>query len=227
LLNAHTLTNDPRYLAKAEELIRRCIHPADDITALNLLDAERRWYYNVFLQVLGRYLWFKSERGQCDTMYGYAQAALLHYARWMADHEYPYLERPEILEYPNETWPAQDLRKSEVFMHAALHAQAQERARFEERARFFFDCSVLTLVSTPSHTLARPTVLALVTGYMRDWFDGRSEFSMPKPRRSVLDFGRPQIFVPQRYRALRRAMVLGAGVVLLVIALVIAIVLSN
>ena len=39
-LNAWRLTGDRRFLAKAEELIRRCIHPRDDVEALNLLDAE-------------------------------------------------------------------------------------------------------------------------------------------------------------------------------------------
>ena len=34
-------------------------------------------------------------------MYAYARASLLHYARWMADHEVPYLSRPERLEYPD------------------------------------------------------------------------------------------------------------------------------
>ena len=38
--------------------------------------------------------------------YAYGRASLLHYARWMADNEYPYLDKPEILEYPNETWAA-------------------------------------------------------------------------------------------------------------------------
>ena len=56
---------------------------------------------------------------------------MLHYARWMAGHERPYLDRPEILEFPTETWDAQDMRKSEVFDLAALHAaSAFERAQF-------------------------------------------------------------------------------------------------
>ncbi len=60
-------------------------------------------------------------------MYAYARASLLHYARWMAEHEYPYLEKPEILEYPTETWAAQDMRKSEIFDYAARHTTGAER----------------------------------------------------------------------------------------------------
>src|SRR5262249_35065705 len=85
LLAGHRLTGEPTFLAKAEELIRRVIHPADDVPARNLLDAENRWFYTMFLQSLGRYLAYKAERGERDRMYVYARASLLHYARWMAD----------------------------------------------------------------------------------------------------------------------------------------------
>ena len=101
LIDGHRLSGEAAFLAKAEQLIRRCIHPADNVPARNLLDAENRWFYTMFLQSLGRYLDYKAERGELDRMYAYARASLLHYARWMADHEYPYLEKPEILEYPD------------------------------------------------------------------------------------------------------------------------------
>ena len=93
--------------------------------ARNLLDAENRWFYTMFLQSLGCYLDYKAERGEIDSMYAYSRANLLHYARWMADHEYPYLEKPEILEYPTETWAAQDMRKSEIFKYATKHATGE------------------------------------------------------------------------------------------------------
>ena len=118
-LNAWQLTGDPRFMEKAEALIRRCIHPSDDIEALHLLDAERRWYYTVFLQALGAYLEVKRECAQRDQAYDYARESLLHYARWMAVHEYLYLDLPEILEHPTETWDAQDVRKSEVFAYCS------------------------------------------------------------------------------------------------------------
>ena len=119
LLDGYRLTGERMFLDKAEQIVRRCIHPADDIESRNLLDAENKWFYTMFLQALGRYLDLKAERGQLDRMYAYARASLLSYARWMADHEYPFLEKPAILEYPTETWPAQDMRKSEIFEAAA------------------------------------------------------------------------------------------------------------
>ncbi|MCX6545055.1 MAG: hypothetical protein NTV05_11685 [Acidobacteria bacterium] len=222
LLNAHTLTGNNQYIAKAEELIRRCIHPASDIATLDLLDAERKWFYTVFLQALGRYLHYKAERAELDSSYAYARASLLHFARWMAANEYPYLDKPEILEYPNETWAAQDMRKSEVFMHAALHAGGDERQRFEARAGFFFDYSTRALLSMSSHVLTRPTVLMLTNGYMRAWFTGHPETRMPEAAQPLPDFEPPGIFVPQRVRAERRAIFAAVAACLLALAAVVA-----
>ena len=47
---------------RESQLIRRCIHPDDDLEARNLHDTERRWYYTVFLQALGSYLHEKLDR---------------------------------------------------------------------------------------------------------------------------------------------------------------------
>ncbi len=199
------LTGEPEFLAKAEQVIRRCIHPADDIEARNLLDAENKWFYTMFLHALGRYLDFKAERGQMDRMYAYARASLLNYARWMTEHEYPYLDKPEILEYPTETWPAQDMRKSEVFEAAARIADtAEERETFLERSRFFFESSTTTLAKMPTRSLARPVVLLLSNGLARAYSQLNPEFpSLPAPETSY-DFGSPETFIPQKTVAIRR-----------------------
>ncbi len=211
LLDGHRLTGDPVFLLKAEELIRRVIHPADNVPARNLLDAENRWFYTMFLQALGRYLTYKAQRDERDRMYAYARASLLHYARWMADHEYPYLDKPEILEYPTETWAAQDIRKSDIFYLAAMLAVGEERARFLERAGFFFRSSTESLSAMKTRTLARPVVLLLANGLMQSWFRAHPDASLPPPAEKHGDHGRPQVFVPQKQRALRRARML-AGI---------------
>src|SRR5690606_11178682 len=97
----------------------------------------------------GTYHHDKAEQGELDRSYGYAQASLLHYARWMAEHERPYLERRDELEFPTETWVAQELRKADVFFWAALHAEGRERERFLERAGTFFDYVHRTLRDMP------------------------------------------------------------------------------
>src|SRR5262249_811451 len=84
LLDAWPFTTERPSLEFAEPLIRRCIHPRDDIAARNLLDVENRWSYTVFLVVLSRYLDLKAEAGELDERHSYARASLVHYATWMA-----------------------------------------------------------------------------------------------------------------------------------------------
>ncbi len=205
-LTAARLTGDAIYRAKAEELILRTIHPRDDVGARQLLDAERRWSYTAFLQALGVYLDDKAERGELDRAYAFARESLLHYARWMADHERPYLDRAETLEYPTETWVAQDLRKADVWLWAAGHASPADRTRFLERAGWFFEYATRTLAGLPERTYTRPLVLVLGQGVRYASIEGRPDAveAMPAPS-GPIDFPAPAVFVPQRTRALRRA----------------------
>jgi hypothetical protein len=210
LLDGHRLTGDRKFLEKAERLVRRVIHPQDDITARRLDVTEQRWFYTMFLQSLGRYLQRKAELGEIDAAYAYARASLLHYAAWMVTNEHPYLDKPDKLEFPTETWPAQDIRKSDVFQFAALLADPEERARFLERATFFHGSSVTTLRRLPTRTLARPVVVLLTSGHMQSWAAG-SKSALPAAPGQNEGFGSPEVFVPQRKRAERRAMWLGAA----------------
>jgi hypothetical protein len=225
LLNGFRLTGDRKYLDKAEALIRRVIHPSDDLAERDLLNAELRWSYTVFLQALGRYLDDKIERNELDGSYAYARASLLHYARWMAGNEYPYLDNPQILEYPTETWAAQDMRKSEVFFFTARHAEAAERERFAERAEFFHAESLRQLRATNTWTLARPLVIMMTCGFRRAGFRDALGTAAPAPA-AVADFGTPSTFVPQKQIARRRALGLAVtgvvGVGSLVTALLVA-----
>ncbi len=216
LLDAHRLTGVPTYLVKAEELLRRTIHPADDVPARNLLDAERRWSYVVHLQMLGRWLDERLEAGDLGKRYAYARASLLAYARWMLEHEYPYLDRPEILEFPTETWAAQDLRKAEVLAHAARHARGEERVRFIDRAAWFQEGALERLASMPTHVFTRPVVLVLTQGFRR--IGGTAP-----PPEGEHDFGRPPPpFVPQKEAIRRRLRRVAATAAVLLVASLLA-----
>jgi hypothetical protein len=205
LLNAYRLTSQAKYVEKADQLIHRCIHPEDAIADRDLLNAERRWSYVVFLQVLGRYLDEKAMRGELDCNYAYAHDSLLHYANWMAAHEYPFLEKPERLEYPTETWAAQDVRKSEVFAFAARYASGDVRERFLDRSRFFFDTSMAILMASATRTLARPVVLLLSYGYSQPALYSMAACGTTATPPNGCDHGVPSPFVPQKKQALRRA----------------------
>ena len=216
MLNAFRLTGQRPYLQKAEALLRRCIHPRDDIAARDLLDAENRWSYTVFLQAVGRYLDDKATLGELDATYAYAKASLIAYARWMTDNEYPHLEQPEKLEYPTETWAAQDMRKCDVFLYAMRHSDEPDRSRFRERAEFFYRASLDWLSRFPTRTLARPLVLLLSYGFMYAAADTLE--AAPQGPEGV-DVGSPETFVPQKTIALRRAraIAIGAGATMILL----------
>jgi hypothetical protein len=215
LVDGYQLTGDRQFLEKAEQIIRRAIHPSDDIARHDLLDAERKWFYTMFLQALGKYLDAKADWGQIDFMYAWGEASLLHYARWMAEHEYPYLDKQEILEFPTETWAAQDIRKSDVFHYAEKHSRDPvERARFRERATFFFRSSIETLTAAPTRTLARPVIVLLSSGRLHAWFSEHADASAPSGPEVTGGFGVPQPFEPQKVRALRRVRMLVATALL-------------
>jgi hypothetical protein len=208
LLDAAVLSREPHYLAKAEALIRRCIHPKDNIQARHLEDVEHRWSYTVFLQVLGKYLDIKAEAGQMDGMYGYARASLLHYAAWMSAHEVPSKQVLHKVEIPTETWPAQDIRKSVVFNFAARHAPEPLRDIYLQRATEFFRACITDVLSFETCRLTRPIVLLMTNGYMQAYFERHPEAATPPC--AEYEFGHPQRFRPQFYelykvrQALRR-----------------------
>jgi hypothetical protein len=212
LVDAFRLSNDRRFLDKAEQIIRRCIHPDDDVPAQDLLDAERKWFYTMFLQALGKYLDEKGERDELDAMYAYGRASLLHYARWMAMHERPTLDHPERVEFPTETWAAQDIRKSDVFYYASKHATDVEREQFRERGAFFFRYATETLHGMPSRVLARPVIVLLTSGTLHSWFATHVHPSANQPLAHA-SFGVRAPFTPQRVTAVRRAKLIGLAAI--------------
>jgi hypothetical protein len=207
LIDAHRLTGDPRYLAKAEALVARCVHPADDPAAIDPLDAENRWSYTVFLQALGKYLEYRADRGLVDAHYEYARTVLVAFAMWMLAHERPYLDTPERLEHPTETWAAQDIRKAAVLEFAARHAaDAGLRSRFQSRADSFVDYAITALVNSPTGRLTRPLVLLLAYGFQRPILDPPLATSSA----GVTPISR-ELFTPLRQRVARRLAWAGAG----------------
>lgn len=223
LLDGYRLTGDRVFLKKAEVIIRRVIHPRDDIQRLigmtlggkDYVDAENRWFYVMFLQSLGKYLDIKFEKNELDENYAYAQASLLHYARWMLDNEYPYLDRPEILEYPTETWVAQDIRKCEVFQFAALHAKDAEREAFIKKAEEYFAYVTKTLPEMPTKTLCRPVVILLGYGWSRFWHRRNPSVNRPAPKVAIEKFPPKPVFVPQKAIAMKRAKrIIASGLVI-------------
>lgn len=124
LLDSFELNVNIELLDQVAFIIRQTLDPNDDISGVrDLENVEECWFYTVFLQAICRYL-ITQASVEKNANYQYAKACLIHYAKWMAQHEYPYLQKPEILEYPNQTWTAQDLRKVQVLLVAANHVDS-------------------------------------------------------------------------------------------------------
>ena len=193
-------------------MVARCVHPDDDPATIDPLDAENRWSYTVFLQTLGKYLEYRADRDLVDGRYEYARAVLLRWARWMAAHERPYLDHPEGLEFPTETWPAQDLRKAAVFEFAARHTRDDgERALFLARADGFVEYATAILAGMPTSRLTRPIALLLAYGMQRPLLAvPAAQPGAVLPAAQAAGGQRP--FVALKRRVIRRVAWLGAAV---------------
>lgn len=193
LLCAWELTRERKYLQFAETLIRRCIHPRDDIAARNLLDAERRWSYSMFLVALDRYLDTKVQEQEIDDHYAYAQHALLAYVCWMLEHERPYLDHPEQLEFVTETWAVQDIRKANVLLLAMADAPAALADRLRAKAEELAEAAWQAFLSFSSTHVTRAVALLAIEGTR--WAELRAQ-SRRRPRAPEMNFGAPTTFVP-------------------------------
>jgi hypothetical protein len=205
LLNAWKLTKADQYLNYAAILIRRTIHPRDDIAARQLDNAELRWSYTVYLQALDRFLLETESRYELDEMRAYARESLLHYARWMAEHETFYLDEPAQLEYPTETWAAQELRKGNVLLMAARYASAADATAWRRRAIEILDRAWQSLMSFETRSCTRALALVLQQGHLEASL--RAAESVPSEASGPLDFGLPTAFQTQKQevKALRRS----------------------
>jgi hypothetical protein len=203
LLDAWLLTREGRYLEKAEELIRRVVHPGDDVPSRDLLQVEPRWSYTVFLTVLVRYLDLKAEAGDLGFMYAYAQQSLLRYAAWMAEHERPYFDQLEKLEFPNETWAAQEFRKANVMRLSAAHADEPLRSLLLRRGHEFAERAWADLLRFPSRTSTRALAIVMAEGPKGLYLRAAPLAPAPRPT-AAFDFGRPQPFVYQKLRVRAR-----------------------
>jgi hypothetical protein len=203
LLDGYTLTGADRYLQKAEGLIRRCIHPNDDVARRELLNPEDRWSYLVFLQVMGQYLDYKKLIRDQDEMFAYARLSLLLYADWMLEHEVPYTNLLHKVQKPTETWPAHDIRKADVFSLAATYADSEmKRQQFLQKANGFYQSCLEDLKRFPSWTLTRPLVILLTNGWV---YSSKARIRMEplEPLPEITHFSSPKRFCPQLHWLLK------------------------
>ncbi len=205
LMAAWELTQKSEYLSTVQELIQRCIHPKDDIEARSLLDVEIRWSYTVFLTSLGLYLRQMELHGRFDKVYYHARDSLIHYAKWMREHERVYLDHPEILEFPTETWAAQDIRKSNVMFMASQYLGEEEATSMHARAVQISEKAWEGLLSRDTHDYTRPLALMMFEGARNCYYRQLANFAREIPESAdELDFGEPNAFLSQKSLAKRK-----------------------
>ena len=154
LLNGFRLTGDRRLLAKAEALIRRCIHPADDIAAQ---DAARRRAPLVLhrvpagaRQIPGREGAARRDRpAVCATR---APAWCTTGDGWRRTN-IPYLDKPDLLEYPERNLGRTGHPQGGDLRHRRrATAASDDRERMLERSRFFFAVAIAMLMNSDTRT---------------------------------------------------------------------------
>ena len=216
--DAFRLTGERRYLDFAETLIRRCVHPDQEMDELNLLDAEYRWSYTIFLKYLIKYIDLKEELSEWDEAHAYARQTLIRFVEWMVANEQPSTTHADRLEHVTETWPAQDLRKASVVEQAALFAPAERWAPLHRWARQTTEQAMDELLTYPTAKRCRPLVLAIHPAISRayarahpDPADGPSSPRDVQPEAHT--FPPPEPFASQRQRV-KRALLSPRGIVM-------------
>lgn len=160
MIDAYNLTGQRQYLSSVESVIRQSIHPLDDISLRNLQDTELTWSYLIYLQAVCKYLDLKTKLHEIDEACLYARDSLLHYVDWMLENETPFLESPEKLEYPNQTWTAQDLRKADIFYIASQYSDSK-KADYLGAAQYYEEFVVDTLKHEETRHYSRILILLM------------------------------------------------------------------
>ena len=167
LIDAWQLTHADHYLEFCVELVHRCVHPHDNIEALNLNDSENRWSYPIALQALLRFISIVG--GHAPETCEHLRHSLRHFGEWMLDHSVLHFESPEELEFPTETWAAQDLRKGTTMMLIGSMGTDSFSQQMHEKGIAFYETALEQLMAFPSRSCTRPAAIALQQFPIR-WF---------------------------------------------------------
>jgi len=180
LIDGYQIEPSNGLLDEMFSVISQTVTPFDNLSLRHLDDVENAWFYIVFLQVLARYLLLKEQLEQNDSAYGYARCAFVHYASWVRENEQPYLTAPEKLEFPNDTWAAQDIRKANVLYYAA-YFDPERAQKYLERAEFFWHYCIDRLSASEERSTTRILSILMQNQGVREWQQHTSASAIPMP----------------------------------------------
>jgi hypothetical protein len=122
----------------------------------------------------------------------------VQYADWMVSYELFSLGYPEQLEYPTETWAAQELRKGNVLFAASQYVDAQQSQILKARGNAIVDRAWRTLMAFDSRCCTRPLAIVLQQGYAETYFSSQNNNQTGLPLRPYTQATQPQLFRTQR-----------------------------
>ncbi|WP_292272627.1 hypothetical protein [Marinobacter sp.] len=160
LLDAWILDENGSWLQQAEAVIRKTIHPMDMIEHRGLHDVENKWSYLVLLSVLFRYLYLKRQIDAYDEHYAYAKESVLLYTHWMLSNERPFMENKRQLEFPNDTWVAQDVRKA-MLMFQASELDAENTDQYRKLGQNWLKQHTITLKHSKESHFSRILIILM------------------------------------------------------------------
>jgi len=158
-LDSYAVSGDRQWLTKADFIVENTFHCDDEIASRDLENIEGTWFHTIFLQAVVRYMVVKLELGEADAAYVHSKHAYLHYLHWMAENTVPYLENPSVLEFVNDTWAAQDIRRHGLLI-AAANLDSKNEEYFLSKANQYKDHIVQTLGG--SDTLSFTRIQAII-----------------------------------------------------------------
>jgi len=192
LLDAHALTHDVQLVNKIEKIIRETLHPNDEIAHRYLDDPEASWSYVVLLNSIAKYLLMKEESSRYDNAYFYARESFLKYTEWMLANEQPYLSNPDVLEFVNHTWAAQEIRRSNLMIYAAQY-DVDKRDQYIQKARLFLDAVTQTLQGSEERGLSRIQVILLQNYGVQGLLESNLETKVSVPAKSLYFGDAPKV----------------------------------
>lgn len=159
LIDCWSLSKDEKYIKKGEELLRRMIHPSDEVENFELGNAELRWSYTVAIHAMIRWLTLVPNR---NGTHEYVKTCLRNLGEWMLLNERHYLDTPESLEFPTETWAAQELRKANCMIAiAGTNCMDFISDELREKGGEHFEKAWQSLLGFDSCRLTRPSAIVL------------------------------------------------------------------
>lgn len=208
LIDAYEVSGQQSFLDQASLVIKNTANPYEDLSLRHLNNIEECWFYTVFLQSVGRYLQTKEHIEQFDESFEFAKALLLHFANWMVDYEQPYLTTPEILEYPNDTWAAQDIRKANI-LYLAYYYENNDNIKneYQQKAEQLYQYVAEKLSASETKYFSRILSILMQNHGIKTFVQNRNLAHSSSDKLSINHINKPTSLAKQSFKVLSKSLI--------------------